>query len=160
MSSTHSPVMYVPLCMHERGRSLIIFCPSQTLFISRTSQTQYHRKRYCSQNSPALAEPSEHSSLAVVFVTLIKTSQLPAVSSAISRLEKATWHHWPTSSNTRLRCRVCSSSGKRSYIRTICVNFDIGLCISGWFLQYHKKATFRQMTQEGSMTIYKVGVKK
>jgi hypothetical protein len=89
MSSTNSPVMYVPLCMHECGRSRIIFCPSQTLFISRTSQTQYHRKGYCSENNPALSEPSEYSSLAVVFVTLIKTSQLPAVLSAISRLEKA-----------------------------------------------------------------------
>jgi hypothetical protein len=47
--------------MHECGWSLIVFCPSQTLFISRTSQTQYHCKWYCSWNSPAL---SEHSSLA------------------------------------------------------------------------------------------------
>ncbi|PNF27168.1 hypothetical protein B7P43_G07847 [Cryptotermes secundus] len=70
------------------------------------------------------------------------TGRTPAVSSAISRLEGATRHHWPTSSNTRLRCRVCSSCGKRSYIRTKCMNCDVGLCISGCFQQYHTKATF------------------
>ncbi|PNF14142.1 hypothetical protein B7P43_G17736 [Cryptotermes secundus] len=39
-------------------------------------------------------------------------------------------NHWPTSSNKRLRCRVCSSRGKRSYIRTKCTKCDIGLCNS------------------------------
>ncbi|XP_033607641.1 uncharacterized protein LOC117282380 [Cryptotermes secundus] len=38
----------------------------------------------------------------------------PAVLSAISRLEEAIGHHWPTSSNKRLRCRVCSLHGKWS----------------------------------------------
>ncbi|PNF42548.1 hypothetical protein B7P43_G06920 [Cryptotermes secundus] len=66
----------------------------------------------------------------------------PAVSSAISRLEEATRHHWPTSSNKRLRCHVCSSRGKWSYIRTKCTKCDIGLCISRCFQQYHTKATF------------------
>ena len=63
----------------------------------------------------------------------------PAVSSAISRSEEANRHHWPTSSDTRLRCRVCSSRRKQSIIRTKC---DVGLCISGCFQQYHTKATF------------------
>ncbi|PNF24699.1 hypothetical protein B7P43_G17356 [Cryptotermes secundus] len=66
----------------------------------------------------------------------------PAVSSAISRLEEATRHHWPTSSNKRLRCRVCSSRGKQRYIRTKCMKCDVGLCISGCFPQNHTKATF------------------
>ncbi|PNF35737.1 hypothetical protein B7P43_G16133 [Cryptotermes secundus] len=66
----------------------------------------------------------------------------PAVSSAISRLEEATRHHWPTSSNKRLRCPVCSSCGKRRYIRTKCTECNVGLCVSGCFQQYHTKATF------------------
>ncbi|PNF35735.1 hypothetical protein B7P43_G16134 [Cryptotermes secundus] len=53
-----------------------------------------------------------------------------AVSSAISRLEEATRHHWPTSSNKRLRCRVCFSRGKRSCIQTRCTKCDVSLCIS------------------------------
>ncbi|PNF24473.1 hypothetical protein B7P43_G09102, partial [Cryptotermes secundus] len=66
----------------------------------------------------------------------------PAVSSAISRLEEASRHHWPTSSTSRLRCRVCSWHRKRSYIQTKRVKCDIGLCISGCFQQFHMKATF------------------
>ncbi|PNF30070.1 hypothetical protein B7P43_G04241 [Cryptotermes secundus] len=66
----------------------------------------------------------------------------PAVSLVISRLEEASRHHWPTSSTLRLRCRVCSSRRKRSYIWTKCVKCDVGLCISGCFQQFHTKATF------------------
>ncbi|PNF42225.1 hypothetical protein B7P43_G05522, partial [Cryptotermes secundus] len=50
--------------------------------------------------------------------------------------------HWPTSSNKRPSCRVCSSHGKWSYIWTKCMKCDVGLCISGCFQQYHMKATF------------------
>ncbi|PNF30391.1 hypothetical protein B7P43_G13252, partial [Cryptotermes secundus] len=66
----------------------------------------------------------------------------PAVSSAISQLEEASQHHWPTSSTSRLRCCVCSSRRKRSYIWTKCVKCDVGLCISECFQQFHTKATF------------------
>ncbi|PNF36729.1 hypothetical protein B7P43_G12048 [Cryptotermes secundus] len=66
-----------------------------------------------------------------------------AVSSEISRLEEAKPHHWPTSSTSQLRCRVCSSRGKRRTVRTKCVKCDVGICISGCFQEFHTKATFR-----------------
>jgi hypothetical protein len=66
----------------------------------------------------------------------------PALSSTIARLEEANRHHWPTSSNTKLRCRVCSSRGKRRTVGTKCIKCDVGLCISGCFLRYHTEARF------------------
>ena len=67
----------------------------------------------------------------------------PAGSSGRSRIGEVTEQHWPTSSNSRLRCRVCASRGKQSRVRTKCERCDVGLCISGCFRDYHTKATFR-----------------
>jgi hypothetical protein len=105
--------------MHECGRILIVFCPSQTLFISRTSQMQYHRKRYCSRNSPAL---SEHSSLASGVRNAYKN--IATSCCVIGNISIGEGHLTSLADflNTGLRCRVCSSRGKRSYIRTKCMN--------------------------------------
>ena len=67
----------------------------------------------------------------------------PAGSSGRSRIGEVTEHHWPTYSTSRLRCRECSSRGKRTTIQTKCERCDVGLCISGCFRDFHTKATRR-----------------
>jgi hypothetical protein len=66
----------------------------------------------------------------------------PALSSRIYRLEEANRQHWPTHSDKRMNCRVCSTRGKRRSIRTKCEKCDVGLCILGCFKKYHTKGRF------------------
>jgi hypothetical protein len=149
----HSPVTSEPSCMHECGRSLIVLCPSETLTIYISDELHCHIVRGTVLGIAPNCQDVQ--AKRDVFVTLIKYHNFNyAVSSAIPRLEEATQHHWPTSSNTRLRCRVCSSRGKRRYIRKKWLKCDVGLYISGCFQQYLTKA------QEGSLSSYKAGAQK
>jgi hypothetical protein len=84
----------------------------------------------------------------------------PALSSTIFRLEEANRHHWPTHSDKRMNCRVCSTRGKRRSIHTKCEKYDVGLCILSYFNKYHTKARFSSMTRGVKPYIHQTDNKK
>jgi hypothetical protein len=62
---------------------------------------------------------------------------------SIDRLECRDTKHWPTPSNTRVRCRVCSKRGVTHNVRVKCRKCGVGLCVSrSCFEEYHTKADF------------------
>ena len=61
----------------------------------------------------------------------------------IGRLECRGSKHWPTPSDTRVRCRVCSKRGVTRNVSVKCRKCGVGLCASrSCFEEYHTKAHF------------------
>jgi hypothetical protein len=63
----------------------------------------------------------------------------PAQSSTnIGRLDTCHNKHWPGRSQTKRRCRVCSSGGVKRSVIYKCVECDVGLCVDReCFQNYH-----------------------
>jgi hypothetical protein len=60
-------------------------------------------------------------------------------STNIGRLDTRHNKHWPACSNTQRRCRVCSARGVMRFVKLICVQCDVALCVDRNFVDYHTK---------------------
>ena len=64
----------------------------------------------------------------------------PAAASQVIRYEDSGRKHWPNSSATRRRCRVCAGKGVTRNVSMICERCDVALCCDrSCFKDYHNK---------------------
>ena len=67
----------------------------------------------------------------------------PKVEKSVARLEVCGSKHWPTPSETQLRCCVCKARGVTKKVFWKCRKFEVGLCFKNTcFEDYHTKAQF------------------
>lgn len=65
----------------------------------------------------------------------------PAASTQVIRYEDVGRKHWPNSSATRRRCRVCAGKGVTRNVSSVCERCDVALCCDrSCFKDYHNKA--------------------
>ena len=65
----------------------------------------------------------------------------PAAATQVVRFEECGRKHWPISSATRRRFRVCAEKGVIRNVSVICEKCDVALCCDGrCFVDYHSKA--------------------
>ena len=67
----------------------------------------------------------------------------PKVEKRVARLEVCGSKHWPTPSETQLRCCVCKARGVTKKVFWKCRKCEVGLCVKNTcFEDYHTKAQF------------------
>ena len=67
----------------------------------------------------------------------------PKVEKRVARLEVCGSKHWPTPSETQLRCHVCKARGVTKKVFWKCCKCEVGLCLKNTcFEDYHTKAQF------------------
>jgi len=114
---------------------LLFFAEIVRMLVVETN-SYYHQFLDNFEDGPS---PQREVTEAEMFLFLALT--LPAAASNNTRrLDTHHNKHWPGSSNTKWRCRVCSVGGVKQTVILRCVKCDVALCVDRkCFEDYHTK---------------------